>query len=295
MATAKIQNEPARGALRVVPRAPLARPRQRADTGGHDRDFVQGFERGVAVIKAFSNRAPSLTVTQVAERTGLRRAVARRYLLTLEALGYVVHADARYTLTPRVLEIGFTYLSTLTVADVARPFMLHVVATLRESCSVGILDRGDVVYVARMPADRIMTTNLMVGSRLPAHATSMGKVLLAYLPPDQLDAYFKTVEFQKLTERTIGDQDTLRRTLTAVRRRGWAANDEESEKGVRTMAVPLFDRSGQVVAAVNLAGHSSRVTMRELRTSHLPVLQEAAREISRALGASEATLEPLSR
>lgn len=279
--------------MRVVQRAPLARARARG--GEHDRDFVRGFERGVAVIKAFSARTPSLTVTQVAERTGLRRAVARRYLLTLEALGYVVHDEARYALTPRVLEIGFTYLATLTMAEVARPFMLRVVATLRESCSVGILDRGDVVYVARMPADRIMTTNLIVGSRLPAHATSMGKVLLAYLPADRLDAYFQEVEFSKLTERTIGDEQTLRRVLAAVRRRGWADNDEESEKGVRTMAVPLFDRSGQVVAAVNLAGHSSRVTMRELRTSHLPVLQEAAREISRALGAAESMLAPLSR
>jgi IclR family pca regulon transcriptional regulator len=293
MTTAKVQPRAGESALRVVQRAPLARARARG--GEHDRDFVRGFERGVAVIKAFSARTPSLTVTQVAERTGLRRAVARRYLLTLEALGYVVHDEARYALTPRVLEIGFTYLATLTMAEVARPFMLRVVATLRESCSVGILDRGDVVYVARMPADRIMTTNLIVGSRLPAHATSMGKVLLAYLPADRLDAYFQEVEFSKLTERTIGDEQTLRRVLAAVRRRGWADNDEESEKGVRTMAVPLFDRSGQVVAAVNLAGHSSRVTMRELRTSHLPVLQEAAREISRALGAAESMLAPLSR
>ena len=261
---------------------------------GRDREFVRGFERGVAVIKAFNAQNPALTVTQVAERARLTRAVARRYLLTLETLGYVTQHGTWYALTPSVLEIGFAYLSSTTVADIARPWMLQIVETLQESCSIAVFDREDIVYVARVPARRIMTTNLLVGSRLPAHATSLGHVLLAYLPPARLDAYFVTASLQPLTDKTITDKDELRRALDRVRRRGWAENDEASEKGVRTVAVPLVDRTGEVIAAMNVSGHASRVTMRDLRRHHLPLLLNAAREISRALGATTglaATLE----
>lgn len=249
------------------------------------REFVQGLERGLGVLKAFTARTPTLTIAQVAERTRLTRAVARRYLFTLEALGYVVRHESTFALTPLVMELGFTYLSSLSVAELARPFMLRIVETLRESCSVAVLHQQDIVYVARVQADRIMSANLVVGSRLPAHATAMGKVLLAYLGPEQLDAYFATTALSPLTEHTVRDEQVLRGVLMDVRRRGWAANDQESEKGVRTVAVPIFDRSGAVVAAMNLSGHASRVSMRELRRDHLPILLEAAREISRALGA----------
>jgi IclR family pca regulon transcriptional regulator len=250
---------------------------------------VRALERGLEVLKAFDARTPAMAMTQVAERAGLTRAVARRYLFTLEALGYVDHRDGLFRLTPRVLDFGFTYLAASGVSDIARPYMERIVATLRESCSVGVLDGGDVVYVARVTADRIMTTNLVVGSRLPAHATSMGKVLLAFLPPERLAAYFATAHLRPLTDRTIDDEKTLREVLDGVRRHGWAANDEESEKGVRTVSVPLRDRSGEVVAAINLSGHASRVSMRDLRRDHLPVLLAAAGDISRALGARDRT------
>lgn len=249
-----------------------------------DREFVQGLERGFAVIKTFGPRTPALTVSEVAEQTGLTRAVARRYLFTLRSLGYVLNDGSRFSLTPRILELGFAYLATLSVADIAQPYMAHVVDKLRESCSVGVLDGHDVVYVARVNADRIMTTNLVVGSRLPAHATSMGKVLLAYMAPAQLEQYFATVRLATLTNRTIRDEKSLRATIEKVRRVGWAANDQESEIGVRTVAVPIFDRAGHAVAAINLAGHASRVSMKELRDSHLPVLLEAASQISASLG-----------
>ena len=257
--------------------------RQRADDG----EYVRALERGLAVLKAFSARAPSLSMTQVAERAGVTRAVARRYLFTLEALGYVVFHDGQFQLTPRVLDFGFTYLAATSISDVARPFMEHIVATLRESCSVGVLDGTDVVYIARVTADRIMTTNLTVGSRLPAHATSMGKVLLAYQTPERLAGYFESSQLQRLTARTIVDEATLRGLLDGVRRRGFATNDEESEIGVRTISVPLYDRTNRVAAAINLSGHASRVSMRELKRDHLPVLLSAAREISRALGATD--------
>lgn len=269
---------------RVTP-SRVQRIRPKAATSS-DREYVQGFERGVAVIKTFGAQRPQLTVTEVAAQTGLGRAVARRYLLTLERLGYVTAHGPYYALTPRVLEIGFAYMSTMTVAEVARPFMAHVVGTLHESCSVGVLDGFDVFYVARTNPQRIMTTNLAIGSRLPAHATAMGHVLLAYLAPPLLDAYLANAPLGALTDRTITDKAALRRVLQTVRRQGWAENDGESEKGVRTVAVPIFDRSGDVVAAINLAGHASRVTMRELRRDHLPVLQQAATDISKSLGVS---------
>lgn len=248
--------------------------------------YVRALERGLAVLTAFSARTPAMSMTQVAERARLPRAVARRYLFTLETLGYVVHHQGQFRLTPRVLDFGFTYLGSLGISEVASPFMERIVATLRESCSVGVLDGSDIVYVARVTADRIMTTNLVVGSRLPAHATSMGKVLLAFLPAARLADYLAAVTLRPLTERTIGDERTLRRVLDEVRRCGWATNDQESEKGVRTVSVPLRDRTGAVVAAINVSGHASRVSMRELKRDHLPVLLEAARDISRALGAS---------
>lgn len=272
--------------MRVSSRKPHASQPTDIKPPAVDREFVQGFERGVAVIKAFSARRPVLTVTQVAQHTGLARAVARRYLLTLERLGYVAQEESGFALTPRVLELGFAYLSTLSVAEVARPVMLDLVDTLHESCSLAVLDGEDVVYVARVQAQRIMTTNIVVGFRLPAHATSLGKVLLAYLPPEKLDAFFAASALKPMTERTIVHPKTLRTTLATVRQRGWAENDQESEKGVRTLAVPIFDRHGSVVAAMNLSAHATRVTMRGLRNEYLPVLAAAADRISHALGAT---------
>jgi IclR family pca regulon transcriptional regulator len=250
-----------------------------------DREFVRGLKRGFAVILAFENALMPLTATEVSARTGLTRAVARRYLMTLKALGYIDKIGSSFALTPRVLNLGFKNLSSINVADVALPFMKTVVERLRESCSLGVLDGHDVVYAARLTADRIMTTRLQVGSRLPAHATAMGRVLLAYLPAEQLASYFASAELKPLTDRTIRDKSILRASLKEIQARGWAANDEESEKGIRTVAVPITDRSGSVVAALNSAAHSSRVSMRELLRTHLPVLLNAAKDISRELGA----------
>lgn len=242
------------------------------------------------MIKAFGAEAPRLTIAEVADRTGLTRAVARRYLFTLSELGYVVQTAAQFALTPRVLDLGFTYLSTVDVATIAQPVMETVAERLHESCSVSVLDGHECVYVARVPAKRIMSINLAVGSRLPAHATSMGKVLLAHLSPAQLDRYFATATLRQLTKRTICTEPALRKALQDVRERGWAFAEQESEDGVRTVAVPLYNRSLAVEAAINVAGHASRVSMKALRTEHLPVLLDAARDISLALGANVETL-----
>lgn len=250
------------------------------------REFVQGLERGFAVVHAFGADARALSITDVAQRTGLSRAVARRYLLTLQELGYVVQNGADFSLTPRILDLGFTYLSTIDVANIAQPMMEEITNTLHESCSAAVLDGSEVVYVARVQAKRIMSINLVVGSRLPAHATSMGKVLLAHLPPQNFDAYLANAPFEALTKRTITTAADLRRHLALVRQRGWAFADQESEVGIRTVAVPLFNHSNKVEAALNVSGHAARVSMEELRRRYLPVLLDGARRISRALGAT---------
>jgi IclR family pca regulon transcriptional regulator len=256
------------------------------ETGGtRPREFVQGLERGLAVIRSFSAEAPTLTIAQVAERTDLTRAAARRYLMTLEALGYVLQDGDRFSLTPRLLDLGFTYLSTLDVTSVVQPFMERVTDALHESCSVSVLDDHDIVYIARRAAKRIMSINLAVGSRLPAHATSMGKVLLAHLPPNELERYLVSVEREALTANTIVAERALRKVLGKVRENGWAVADEESELGVRSAAVPLVGRDGEVHAAINVSAHAARVSLEQLQTDYLPVLLEAARGISKALGA----------
>jgi IclR family pca regulon transcriptional regulator len=189
-------------------------------------------------------------------------------------------------LTPRLLELGFTYLSTLDVTSVVQPFMQRVTSTLHESCSVSVLDGHEIVYVARRAAKRIMSINLALGSRLPAHATSMGKVMLAYLDSRQLDRFFAKAEFESLTDRTVTEESRLREALAQVRELGWAIADEETESGVRSVAAPIYDREGNVCAAINVAGHATRVSVAQLRKDYLPVVVDAARGISEALGAS---------
>src|SRR5262245_6315639 len=251
-----------------------------------DHEYVQGVERGFAVIKAFSASAPSQTIAQVAARTSLPRAVARRYLLTLEKLGYMVRAGAVFSPTPRLLELGFTYLSSISVADVAQPFIERLVERLHESCSVAILDGRECVYVARVAARRIITTTLVVGSRVPAHATAMGKVLLANLPPKELDAFFAAGPVERFTKYTMCDETKLRKALAETRARGWASADQEYVVGLRTIAVPILDRTNHVRAAANVAGAVAMVSMKDMIKRYLPVLRDTTRDISKALGAA---------
>jgi IclR family pca regulon transcriptional regulator len=256
------------------------------------REFVQGLQRGFSVLKAFSADATHLTIADVAGLVGLTRAVARRYLFTLRELGYVAQDGQHFTLTPRVLDLGFAYLSTMSVATVAQPYMEQVVKSLRESCSISVLDARDVVYIGRVTAKRMLSTNLAVGSRLPAHCTSMGKVLLAALSPEDLADFFAGGPLKPMTSKTICDKAVLRETLASVRERGWAFNDGESEEGVRSVAVPVVDRIGSAHVAMNLACLTSRVSLKELRGRYLAVLTEAADGVSRALGAAAHQLPP---
>jgi len=254
-----------------------------AASGGRRTDFVQSLDRGLAVIRCFSSERPSLTLSEVAERTGLTRAAARRFLLTLQELGYVGSTGRQFSLRPRVLALGYAYLSSFSVAQIAQPHLEDLAEELHESCSVSVLDGDDIVYVARASANRIMTIALTVGTRLPPYPTSMGRVLLAWLPPAEIDAILGRTSLRKLTEQTVVDPDELKQILATVRAQGWAAVDQELEAGVRSVAVPIRDSSGKVVAAINASAHAARVPMRTLEKQFLPRLLDAARQIDTEL------------
>ncbi|HEY2769531.1 MAG TPA: IclR family transcriptional regulator C-terminal domain-containing protein [Solirubrobacteraceae bacterium] len=253
------------------------------DTPRQSSDFVQSLERGLLVIRAFDAEHRELGLSEVARATGLTRAAARRFLLTLVRLGYVNFHDGRFSLSPRVLELGYAYLSSLSLPEVAQPHLEALVAKVNESSSISVLDDTDIVYVVRVPTRRIMSITLAVGTRLPAYATSMGRVLLAGLPDDELDARLERIAFEPLTARTVTDVEALRTTLSTVRRHGYAATDQELEEGLRSLAVPIRDVSGATTAALNVSVHASRASMAALRREFLPPAQEAAAAIEEDL------------
>jgi IclR family pca regulon transcriptional regulator len=249
-----------------------------------DTNFVQSLDRGLAVIRAFDAQHPRLQLSEVARATGLTRAAARRFLLTLVQLGYVQVDGREFSLRPRVLELGYSYLSGLTLPDVAQPHLEALVGRVDESSSISVLDGDDIVYVARVHTKRIMTVMITVGTRFPAHATSMGRVLLAHLPADELAEYLARARLAPLTPHTLTDPAALEGTLARVRAQGFALVDQELEEGLRSAAAPIRNRDGSVVAAVNLSVSASRTSLRQLEEQFLPPLLETARQISHDLG-----------
>jgi IclR family transcriptional regulator, pca regulon regulatory protein len=249
-------------------------------------DFVQSLERGLAVIRAFDAEHRELGLSDVARATGLTRAAARRFLLTLVKLGYVSFSRGRFSLRPRVLELGYAYLSSLSLPEVAQPHMEALVAQVNESCSISVLDDTEIVYVARVPTRRIMSITLSVGTRLPAFVTSMGRVLLAGLPDDELEERLARIELVALTPRTVTDKHALRRILAGVRRQGYAAVDQELEEGLRSLAVPIRSSSGGVTAALNVSVHASRASMATAKRDFLPLALGTATAIEEDLRGS---------
>ena len=256
-----------------------------ASSRSRDRHFVQSLERGLSVIRALSVPGPGLTLTDVAREAGLTRAAARRFLLTLVDLGYVRSEDRRFSLTPSVLELGYSFLSSLTLPEIAQPHLRDLVEQVHESSSVSVLDSTDVVYVAREPTQRIMTVAITVGTRFPAYATSMGRVLLAGLDEADLSAFFAGVELTPLTAATVTSEGALRVVLGRVREQGWALVDQELEDGLRAIAVPIRNSQSTVVAAVNLSTQASRRTPQMIEQELLPPLLETAARIARDLAA----------
>ncbi len=259
------------------------------------RQSLQSLERGMAVIQIFSRERPALTLSEVARLTGMTRATARRILLTLENLGHVKSEGRLFSLTPRVLTLGWAYLSSLNLWEVAYPLMEELVEQTGESCSAATLDLPDVVYVARMPTRRIMSISLGVGSRLPAHATSMGRVLLAGLPDDELERFLAENEFASLTPYTITDPKALADEVAKAREQGWALVDQELEIGLGSIAVPIKGPGCRTVAALNTSASTLRVSKEEFVGRILPPLKQAAELISATYrpAATEPVLEAL--
>lgn len=245
-------------------------------TPGRHRDFVQSLERGLAIIQVFDADRPRLTVSEIAQVSGLTRAAVRRFLFTLTELGYVQPHRNGYELTPQVLQLGYSYLSALTFPDVALPHLEKLVAETGEASEGTILDRGDVVYVVRVPGPALMTISVSVGARRPAYATAMGRVLLANLPAARLDTYLETAELEPMLPNTITDPQALREELARVREQGFALVNQELEIGLVAVAVPVRDRHGQARAAINLSTHIGRKSAEDMRALVPRVLQAAA-------------------
>ncbi len=246
---------------------------------GRDSDFVQSLDRGLAVIRAFGPERERLSLSEVARATGLTRAAARRFLLTLVKLGYVRSDGREFSLRPRVLELGYAYLSGLALPEVAMPHLEELSARLHESSSVSVLDGHHIVYIARVPTKRIMTVAISVGTRFPAYATSMGRVLLAAMSDADLERYLAEATFEPFTAQTVTDPDRLREIVREVARQGYAIVDQELEEGLRALAAPIRDSSGTVTAAINVSAHASRLSPDAMRAQLLPALLETARQI----------------
>jgi IclR family transcriptional regulator, pca regulon regulatory protein len=241
--------------------------------------FVQAFARGLEVIRVFGNDRPEMTLSEVARASGMSRATARRFLLTLVELGYVRTDGKDFSLAPKVLELGHSYLGSLSLPGVAQPHLEGLSEASGESSSLSVLDLPDIVYVARVPTSRIMTVTINIGTRFPAYATSMGRVLLAGLEGAQLQDYLESVTIEPLTPHTVASAIELRDAITAVRSQGHALVDQELEHGLRSVAAPIRNSRGTVVAAVNVSSHVNRVTKEAVRRELLPQLLETARAI----------------
>jgi IclR family transcriptional regulator, pca regulon regulatory protein len=252
-------------------------------------DFVQSLDRGLAVIRAFGPDRERLSLSDVAKATGLTRAAARRFLLTLVKLGYVRNDGREFSLRPRVLELGYAYLSGLALPEVAAPHMEELVARLHESSSISVLDGLQIVYVVRVPTKRIMTVAISVGTRFPAYATSMGRVLLADLPEDELERYLAEATFERLTAHTVTQPGRVRSIVREVAGQGYAIVDQELEEGLRAVAAPIRGAADVGTAAINVSAHASRVSMAAMRGQILPALLETARQIEADLRAQSVT------
>jgi IclR family transcriptional regulator, pca regulon regulatory protein len=258
-------------------------------------DYVQSLDRGLAVIRAFDAEHVAMTLSEVAARAALSRAVARRLLLTLEYLGYVHRQGRQFSLAPRILELGFSYLSSLTVAMLAQPVMEEVAHAIDESCSLAVLDAYDIVYVQRVAVRKVMSITLGIGARLPAFCTSMGRVLLAGLEPEPLERWLRGLKAQAWTRLTLTDRAALRTAIERVRAHGYAYVEQELQEGLCSLAVAVRDGRGQTIAALN-AGMPFRVGARAHALKKvLPALRAGAARIERTLAGRPASLVPLGR
>ena len=258
-------------------------PRPFADFEG-DADFVLSLARGLRVLEAFEGSTDGLSAAEVSRFSGLSRAAVRRILITLERLGYAESDGRVYRLRSRVMRLGFSYLSSSSLATLAQPILQHVIELVHESSSVGVLEDDQIVYVARASAKRVMSVGLSVGSRLPPYCTSMGRVLLSGLSEEGLAAYLNRTDLLAVTPKTIVDKSLLADVIRQVRVEGYAINDEELELGHRSIAVPVKNRKGEMVAGMNIGLHAARSSVPEMVHRLLPILREHAQMLGQLLG-----------
>ncbi len=245
-----------------------------------DPSFMTSLARGLAVLRAFSDQRRSLTIAQISQKTGISRAAVRRCLHTLKQLGYADSEVNNFSLRPKVLTLGYSYLSSTPLTVSTQPFLNHISRTLNESCSLAVLDDSEVLYVSRSAASRVMSVALNTGSRLPAYCTSLGRVMLAHMPENELDTYFAKVKLRAMTERTLVSEKRLREILVDVRDNGYALIDEELEIGLRSIAVPVRGASGTVLAALNVGTQAARISKQQMIKEFLPVLLRSSQELS---------------
>lgn len=250
-------------------------------------ESVQSLERGLAVIRAFSQRNPRMTLSAVAKETGLTRATVRRFLHTLVSLGYTATDGREFWLRPRVLELGYAYLSSISLPELATPHLKQLVDLVNESSSVSVLDGDEIVYVARVPTRRIMTVAISVGTRFPAYATSMGRVLLAGQPAERVDEILGGAAIERLTPNTLTSVAKLRAEIDRVRKQGWAMVDQELELGLRSIAAPIRDARGRTIAAVNVSASATQGAAADVRDRLLPDLLETAAQIEHDVRAGD--------
>jgi IclR family pca regulon transcriptional regulator len=256
-----------------------------ADRDVADRDYVNAFARGLEVIRAFTRQAPRMTLSDVAQATGMTRATVRRLLLTLVREGYADTDGKHFSLRPTILELGFGALASMDVWQAAQPEMNALSERLQESCFAATLDGDSVIYVARATCNRVVNVGIRLGSRVPAHCVSTGRILLAALPAEQLHRYLDAVRLTRFTPHTVTSRVKLREAIEEARLQGWCIVEQELEVGLRSLSVPMRDGSGSVIAALNVCCPSSRVTPEEMRTRVLGETLAASHRITRALQA----------
>ena len=269
-----------------MPKSPTIVREERAELFAEfedNRNFVMSFARGLEVIQSFYEEPQGMTAARVSKKTGLSRAAVRRFLITLETLGHAENASGVYHLRPSILRIGCSYLSSTTLPALAQPILEQVSEKVRESTSLSALDEDNIIYLARHTSSRVLSVGLSVGSRLPAYCTSMGRVMLADLPKQQLAQYLARVKMKKWTSKTITSKSGLMNMLAKVAIDRYALVDGELEPGLRSIAVPIRTLQGKTIAAMNVGAHVSSVTVEDMETRILPVLRQHAEILSRLL------------
>ncbi|MGH8383310.1 pca regulon transcriptional regulator PcaR [Pseudomonas sp.] len=262
----------------------VASPARRIQAFTGDPDFMTSLARGLAVVQAFQERKRHLTIAQISHRTEIPRAAVRRCLHTLIKLGYATTDGRTYSLLPKVLTLGHAYLSSTPLAVSAQPYLDRMSDQLHEACNMATLEGDDILYIARSATvQRLISVDLSVGGRLPAYCTSMGRILLAALDDATLHEYLEHADLQAKTSRTLHDPMALLECLQQVRQQGWCVVDQELEQGLRSIAVPVYDASGQVLAALNVSTHAGRVSRTELEQRFLPIMLAASRDLSTQL------------